>query len=357
MKQQAQTAYRPLTAISAVLTLLVPTLLFCQGCAHTPKLTPGKFPEELVRVRAEDGISNGGVIYIPPQNVAKPIATIWIHGWGTNFYSPTYVNIGRALAERGYTCIAGNTRMHDLGNIEWIRGKRIRGGGYWGVASEQVRDIAAWIDFAGDRGFKQVVLVGHSAGWAAVTQYQVEKQDRRVIGVVVASGSVRPGTGPTDPDQIAQATRMMADGHPDDLVRDPKRSFPSFISAATMLDIVNSPPEFKDFYGTQKETKKPGVTRIHCPLLAFYGTKGDVGDAAELDLLKSSIQHLPSGPSRVNTVMVEGGDHMYAGEEARVAEIITQWADTLPLSSRKSISWPLTAQENEEKGVITKHLN
>ena len=123
--------------------------------------------------------------------------------------------------------------MHDLGNVEWIRGKRIRGGGYWGVAREQVRDIAAWIDFAEDRGFKQVVLVGHSAGWAAVTQYQAEKQDRRVIGVVVGSGSVRPGTGPSDPDQIAQATRMLPDGDPDDLVLDPARSFPSFISAAT----------------------------------------------------------------------------------------------------------------------------
>jgi pimeloyl-ACP methyl ester carboxylesterase len=191
-----------------------------------------------------------------------------------NFYQPTYVKIGRALAERGYTSIIGNTRMHDLGNVTWKGDKRIRGGGYWGVASEQVRDIAAWIDFAEARGFKQVVLVGHSAGWAAVTQYQAEKQDHRVVGVVVASGTVRPGTGPTDPDQIAQATRMMTEGHPDELVRDPKRSFPSYISAATMLDIVNTPPEFKDFYGTRTETKNPAVTRIHCPLLAFYGHEG-----------------------------------------------------------------------------------
>ena len=298
-------------------------------------MTAGKFPEQLVRIQAKDGFPNGGVIYTPPKNVAKPIAIIWIHGWGTNFYSPSYVMIGRSLAERGYTTIAGNTRMHDLGNVEYIVGyigeKRIRAGGYWGVASEQVRDIAAWIDFAEDRGFKEVVLVGHSAGWAAVTQYQAEKQDPRVVGVAVASGSVHPGTGPTDPDQIAQATRMMADGHPDDLVRDPKRSFPSFISAATMLDIVNSPPEFKDFFGTRTETKNPGVTRIHCPLLAFYGTKGDVGNAAELELLKSSVQRQSSGPSRVDTVMIEHADHMYQGAEAQVAETIAKWADRLSI--------------------------
>ncbi len=322
---------RGVAVIATVVALLVTTFLLWRWCVpRAVTVTAGKFPEQLIYVRSGDDIISGGAMFAPPADSAKPIAIIWIHGWGVNFYSPTYVMIGRALAERGYTCISANTRMHDLGNVAGYRlGKRIRGGGYWGVASDQVRDVAAWIDFAGDRGLKKVVLVGHSAGWAAVTQYQAEQQDRRVVGVVVASGSVHPGTGPTDPDQIAQATRMMADGRPDDLVRDPKRSFPSFISAATMLDIVNSPPELKDFFGTKTETRNPGVTHVRCPLLAFFGTRGDVGSQADLELLKSSIQRQSSGPSRVDTVMIEMADHMYTGEEAQVAQVIAKWADGL----------------------------
>lgn len=321
--------HRQRTAMAA-LALMGTCFLFWQTSVHgAQKEKVGKFTEELVNVQSEDGIPNGGVIFAPPKDSAKRVAVIWIHGWGVNFYQPTYVKIGRALAERGYTCIVGNTRMHDLGNVTWKGDKRIRGGGYWGVASEQVRDIASWIDTAGARGFKQVILVGHSAGWAAVTQYQSEKQDGRVIGLVVASGTVRPGTGPTDPDQIAQATRAMAAGHPDELVRDPKRSFPSYISAATMLDIVNTPPELKDFYGTKTETKNPGVTRIRCPLLAFYGTNGDVGNDSDLKLLKSSIQSQSAGPSRVDTSMIQNADHMYTGEEVQVAQTIAKWADTL----------------------------
>src|SRR5439155_1311276 len=155
---------------------------------------------------AIDDIVNGGVIFTPPRESARPIAVIWIHGWGVNFYQPTYVNIGRALAERGYTCIAANTRMHDLANSLGERdGKRIRGGGYWGVASDEVRDLAAWIDFAEGRGFKKVVLVGHSAGWAAVRSYQAQKQDPRVVGLVLASGAVRAETRSTDPGQLAEA--------------------------------------------------------------------------------------------------------------------------------------------------------
>ncbi len=329
MKQQVSITQRQPAAIATALALLLTAILLLQGCAPgLERVAPGKFPEELVYVRSEDDIVNGGAIFTPPKDSAKPIAVIWVHGWGVNFYYPTYVMIGRALAERGYTCITANTRMHDIGNVAGYRwGKRIRGGGYWGVASEEVRDLAAWIDFAEDRGFKEVVLVGHSAGWAAVRAYQVEEQDPRVAGMVLASGMVWAETTPPDPELLAQATRLVADGRGDDLLRLPNRSFPSFVSAATHLDIHNTPPELMDFFGVK--TPNPGVTRIRCPILGFFGTRGDVGTEADLELLETSTRRQSSGPSRVDTVMIQNADHMYTGEEAQVAQTIAKWADSL----------------------------
>ncbi len=319
-------------AAAALVVAGAAALIWQQVGPRAVTVTVGKFPEQLVYVRSGDDIVNGGAMFTPPAYSSRNIAIIWIHGWGANFYEPTYVMIARRLAERGLTTIVANTRMHDLGNVAGWRGdKRIRGGGYWGVASEQARDIAAWINFAESHGFKDVVLVGHSAGWAAVSTYQAEKQDARVVGVVVASPSIQPGTGPTDPDQIAQATRMLADGRGDDLVRDPKRSFPSFISAATMMDIVNSPPELKDFFGTRSGTRNPGITRIRCPLLAFFGTRGDVGGEKDLQLLKSFIAYQASGPSRVDTAIIGKADHMYTGEEAAVARTIGEWINSVVL--------------------------
>lgn len=323
-------AARRLAAIAAVFALMGAAFVLWRMHWHRPEnMSAGKFPEQLVYARTQDDILDSGAIFTAPKDSAKPVAIILIHGWGVNFYEPTYVAIGRALAERGYSSIAGNTRMHDLGNVEaWRGNKRIRGGGYWGLAIDEVRDLAAWVDFAEERGFKRVVLVGHSAGAAAVRIYAAEKQDPRVAGVVLASGGVG-AAGPTDPDQTAQATRLMAQGEGEALVRDPKRSFPSYISAATLLDIANTPPEFKDFFGVQMTTTNPGITRIRCPLLAFYGTSGDVGGTKELELLKSCIARRSTGPSRVDTVMIRGADHMYAGEEGQVAEIIAKWADSL----------------------------
>jgi pimeloyl-ACP methyl ester carboxylesterase len=301
--------------------------------AQSDNRKPVEFAEQVVHVQTKDDIVDSGVLFTPPKDEAKPIAIIWIHGWGVNFYFPTYVGIGRALAKRGYTTITANTRMHDIGNVEAWRGeKRVRGGGYWGVPSEQTQDLGAWADLAERLGFKKVILVGHSDGWAAVRRYQWQTQDSRVAGLVLASGPIDADTGTPDADQIAQAKQMMADGQPEDLVKDSKRSFPSFVSAATLLDIINTPPELKDFFGVR--TANPGVTRVHCPLLALFGTNGDVGGEKDLELLKGSIKRQLSGPSSVKTALIEGAAHMYAGEEDQVAQVIAKWADTLLLANR-----------------------
>jgi hypothetical protein len=82
-----------------------------------------------------------------------------------------------------------------------------------------------------------------------------------------------------------------------------------------------------DFYGIR--APRPGVTRIRCPLLAWFGTRGDVGTAKDLETLKASIRRQPSGPGRVDTVLITNADHMYTGEETQVAETITRWASSL----------------------------
>jgi dienelactone hydrolase len=329
-------ARRQVAAIATVIAVIGAALPKERSvAAEIDNQKAAKFSEQIVQAQSKDDIVDSGALFAPPKDVAKPIAVIWIHGWGVNFYSPTYVAISRSLAKRGYTTIIGNTRMHDLGNVEAWRGeKRIRGGGYWGVASEQVRDLAAWIDFAEGLGFKQIVLVGHSAGATAVRAYQAQTQDTHVAGVVLASGDIRPDTRIPPPEWLSQAKQLIADGRSEELVQGP------FVSAATFSDTVNTPPEFRDFFGVQ--TANAGVARIHCPLLAFFGTNGDVGNEEDLELLKSSIKRQRTGPSRVDTAMIQGADHMYMGQEDRVAQVIASWADTLLSANTEKRETPKT---------------
>jgi pimeloyl-ACP methyl ester carboxylesterase len=202
----------------------------------------------------------------------------------------------------------------------------VRGGGYWGITSEDERDIAAWIDYAQQLGYSRVVLVGHSAGWASVAHYQADSQDRRVAGVVFASPGVGYSPQPDDPQLLAQAKKLVDEGAGDDLIRLPNRAYPSFVSAATQLDVANTPRQYKDFFGTQ--TPDAAITRVTCPVLAFYGSKDDIGGENDLALLTSSVRRLAHGPDRVDTAMIARGNHQYVGEETQVAQVITRWIQT-----------------------------
>jgi pimeloyl-ACP methyl ester carboxylesterase len=318
-----------------ILACAATAFLSARQIVSTKKETGAKVTEELVHVQTSDGITNGGAVFAAAGSSARPIAVIWIHGSQVNFYDPAYVKIGRELAARGFTTITGNTRMHDLGNLAATRGgQRVRGGVYWGLYSEQVRDLAAWIDFAISRGFTGVVLAGHSAGTTAVQAYQAETQDRRVLGLVIASGRVQPNMTPPDPERLAQATKLVGEGLGEALLPNSHRPT-SFVSAGTFLDLANMGQYLRDFYGV--ETANPPVTRVLCPLLAWFGTKeSEIGTAADLELLKSTLRRLPAGPRRVDTVMIQNADHMYRGEEAQVAQTIARWADDLvPPSARK----------------------
>lgn len=297
---------------------------------QTPAAQPGSeraVVEELVEARADDGIVNSGAMFTPATGPAKPIAVIWVHGNGVNFYSPTYVTIARKLAKRGLATITVNTRMHDLGNVEGFRGStRIRGGSYWGVTTEQVRDLAAWVDFAQRRGFARVVLAGHSAGTTAVQMYQAQRQDPRVAGLVLASGRFRPSPAPVDSVRVKEAARLVAAGRGEDVPQNPNAPRPSVTSAATLLDLANMGSLLTDFFGVQ--TPDPPVTRIRCPILAWFGTEeADIGTAADLELLETTLKRHATGPSSVKTVMIQNAGHMLGGEEAQAAQVLATWVD------------------------------
>ena len=313
--------------VGAILVAVAAFFLGLRMNVHPENQKPGKFPEQLVYVRTADDIVDGGVLFTSPSSPPKPLAIVWVHGWGANFYMPSYVGIGRELAARGFPTISVNTRMHDIGNVEkyTLLGKRVRGGGYWGVTSEDARDVAAWIDYAQQLGYSRVILVGHSAGWASVARYEADSQDRRVVGLVFASPCVGC-LGQPDPQVLAQAKKLVDEGNGEELIPLPRHSFPSYISAATQLDTDNTPRQYSDFFGTQ--TPDAGITRVTCPVLAFFGSKGDIGGEKELALLTSSVRRLAHGPDKVDTAMIANGNHEYVGEEAQVAQVITRWIET-----------------------------
>jgi pimeloyl-ACP methyl ester carboxylesterase len=276
--------------------------------------------EEIVYTETEDGLLLEGVLMRPRDEIAQPLALVWVHGLTSKFYAPTEIKVGRGVVDAGYTVISGNNRGHDFGSrVRRRAGEVLLGGGGWELFDESPRDVAAWIGFAQSLGFERVALLGHSLGALKVTYYQAQRRDPRVAGVVAASPPLRAGR--FDSKLVALAQQMVADGHGQDLLPwGSTAAGAGTMSAATYLHRVNIG---FDFYGV--DVPEPAVSRIECPLLVLFGTENDVGTADDLELIRRNA----SSAARVDTAMIAGGDHGYTGQEAQVAGILVEWLGRL----------------------------
>ena len=281
------------------------------------------YTEELIYTEAEDGIILAGLFILPAVEPEKPEVVIWIPGGSINFYHPSFIPIGRELAGLGYAFLIGNTRGHDLGaNLWWKvesgeRMDRRAGGALWERFEESPLDVAAWIDRAGLRGFQKVALVGHSFGGLKVVYYQVQRQDPRLVGLILASAAI--GLPPRKPELVAQAEQMVADGRGEELM--PWGSFDwtvKTMSAQTYLSWHRIP----DLFG--KHTPDPEIGQIRCPLMVCFGTEEGYDPIEDIEL----IQRNTSGVPGIETVLFEGANHGYDNHEKEVATAIAHWINS-----------------------------
>lgn len=277
------------------------------------------YEEELVYTESEDGLLLEGAVIRPTIPSTKSLAVVWVHGLTGKFYSVSTVRIGRALAERGYTFVTGNNRGHDFGAIYRTKsGERLIVGGGWERFDESPRDLAAWIGFATCLGFGGVALLGHSLGALKVCYYQALRQDARVAGLIAASPPIRAGQ--VDPVLLGQAERMVAEGRDADLL--PWGISQAGAGTQSAQTYLNRAKTNLDVYGFR--SPDPPVSRIRCPLLAFYGTDEEwVGTATDLEIIRRNAR----SAARVDTRMFEGADHSYTTHEAEVGAAIAEWVD------------------------------
>ena len=274
--------------------------------------------QTLAATETEDGLELHGALILPVGRRPK-LVFVWIHGFGANFYFPPYLRLGEAVATRNYAFLVGNTRGHDFGTLLQPRGRApYFGGAAWERLEESQHDMAAWINFAERRGFAGVALAGHSIGAVKVTAYQAQQQDPHVLGVVLASPPLRPGWDTRAyPAALAEAEQMVAQGRPEELFAGPWGP----VSAQTYLSFDRF--SFDQF---GRKTASPNLGHIRGPLLVVLGTNEEqvvVPDDLEV------IRRNAAGAARLETHVIAGADHFYAGQEQQVAAILTRWADTL----------------------------
>lgn len=226
------------------------------------------YTEELLYTWSEDGLRLDGIAIAPDEEV-RSVAVVWVHGLNASFHTPPAVDVGRALAEVGHLVILGNNRGHDFGAEMRDRSERpICAGGGWERFHESPYDISPWIDVAIDRGAERVVLLGHGLGGRKGVYYQTERNDARVVGVVIVSTGL--GYPLPDPQMLARAETMIAEGRGRDLLDWPPIG--CSVSAQSFIDRERTYQNI--FHASGGEA--PVVSHLSTPLFALYGAAEDI---------------------------------------------------------------------------------
>jgi pimeloyl-ACP methyl ester carboxylesterase len=281
-------------------------------------LTDKKYVEELRFSVTEDQLAHEGIAIHPVATARSTIGILCIHGNTSRFSDFPYIIMGRALAERGYLFVSGNTRGHDVAASIWSDAhmQHIAGGSAWERLEDAPQDVAAWIDDMVSLGVERVVLVGHSQGAAKVTYYQALRQDARTAGIVLASPDLHGHwRGVLD-----EARRLVEQNREDEVLPDfinapwYRLSAKNILSRAAVLDHIYTSVD-----------GPPTIASVRVPILALFGDAGDVGGQAELETIKTQATAF----SQVQTAIIPGADHGYTNTEGAVAKVIADWISTL----------------------------
>jgi len=261
---------------------------------------------ELVRIKAEDGISLTGLLYRPDQAEIRA-GVVMVHGYGGNFYTDVMSFLPQALAARGIAALAINMRDHDLGP------KRDR-------FEESRLDIAAAVNHMALRGIRLLFLYGHSMGTNRVLYYLAATADSRVAGLVLTGPpgnlfewNVRVFGREAASRVLLEAQDLVAAGRGDQWMVVDLGPLGKALYTANHVVSLRGPLSLSDPFRN--------IAQVTRPILIVHGLADRLADPAVADELR---RNAPAA-ELVTVILIPGAEHSFRDHEKSLEEAVYTW--------------------------------
>jgi pimeloyl-ACP methyl ester carboxylesterase len=190
------------------------------------------------------------------------------------------------------------------------------------VVDESRHDVNAWLELLRERGFRRVLLVGHSLGAIKAVYTQAHEPHPLVAGVLAMSPprlSHRAFLQSRDSGvyfaALSQAEQLVAEGRGDELFL-AKFPFPLMITGAGYIDK----------YGPgERYNITRFVHQLRVPALFTYGSTEVAEGGGPFAGVPETLQKVKCETSTLDVGVVSGGDHFYVGVFDGLAEEIEDW--------------------------------
>lgn len=278
--------------------------------------------QELIRPNSTDGIQLPGLLYTPDEPTKKIV--IHIHGMSGNFYEDEFNdNLARVYTNNGYAFLPFNNRgMNYITEMHKGSDYIIKGSSYESF-EECVLDIGGIINWAKERGYKDIILEGHSYGCNKAVYYYTEKQDKDIKKIILLAPCDIPKevelyTGKDYKTSISKAKELIENGKEEELI-----DFCVFangkISARTFYTdlLYNCTCDF--FRYREREEKNHILNKIEIPIFIPFGDKDE---CVLTQPIEDVIYYLKNNLKNCEIKVIKDADHAYTGKYNELEEVI-----------------------------------
>lgn len=282
---------------------------------------------ELVQTTTPDGLRLWGALGQASADAASRLV-ICLHGVASNFYASSLMQaLGERLNQAGLDVLRVNTRGHDnfctIGSSSGAR----RMGAAFETVDDCRHDIAGWVGLARQRGYQEVILLGHSLGALKVIYSQAHQPIEEVTALLAISpprlscqAFLAAETSSLFADSLQRAQQRVEQGRGEELI---EIHFP--------LPLLITARGYLDKYGPgERYNLLTFINQVRPPLLVTFGSQeieqGSIAFAGLDEAIKHATADAPDWPGTIE--VVEGADHHYSDRRTELATLLTAWLGT-----------------------------
>ena len=279
---------------------------------------------ELVQTTTADGLRLWGALGQASGRAASRLV-ICLHGVASNFYASSLMqSLGESLNQAGLDVLRVNTRGHDncstIGSSDGAR----RMGAAFEIVDDCRHDIAGWVELARQRGYQEVILLGHSLGALKVIYSQVHDPIDEVTALLAISpprlscqAFLAAETSSLFGESLELAQQRVDEGRGEELI---EIHFP--------LPLLITARGYLDKYGPgERYNLLTFIEQVRSPLLITFGSleveQGSIAFAGLAEAVGHATAAKPDWPGTVE--VIQGADHHYSDRRGELGKLVSSW--------------------------------
>ncbi len=259
------------------------------------------------------------------ESKEKDICVICIHGMcGTiidNYFATVW---GKTLSENNIGFIYEHNRGHSIeNNIVMKDGSFKRCGCMYEIFEESIYDIDLAIETAKNKGYKKIILLGHSYGCNKIIYYYYKKHPN-ILGIIFASapdmiGSHLSAQYDDYEELLKEAKENIDNGEPTKLLHKMIEDY-IYMSSQTYYDWYHEGSALNNLPVISNPEHWDQFSSIDVPILTFSGSKEE-DYYLHLDLLKEKALNCNDFEYKI----IEDTGHDYKNKETEIGNLIYNW--------------------------------